>query len=152
MVELPWGEPVTPVNKEEQVLLGPLIDFLNKTNRINEYTIVKLELPWNGRRIDLATLSRSLTTTAYELKLSSIQRAVEQASYSRLSFDRSWVVTSGRVKSSAIGEAQGLGIGIMSLVNDRIQILATAQRQQRTSPVIRSRLIQKLRTKGGYRV
>lgn len=145
MVVLPWGAPIVPMNQEERALLQPLISFLCRTNRINERAIVKLEMPWNGRRVDVATLSRSLSATAYELKLSSIQRAIEQASYSRLSFDRSWVVTTGRTGPAGLSEAAALGVGVMSLIDGEMRILAQARRQPRTSAVIRARLIRQLR-------
>ncbi|WP_222127564.1 hypothetical protein, partial [Brevibacterium casei] len=68
MAVIEWGQPIFPKNKEEERLLNPFINYLVRTNRINSKTIVRHELPWNGRRIDLATLSQSLSTTAYELK------------------------------------------------------------------------------------
>lgn len=145
MVVLPWGTPVVPSNREEAELLAPLLSLLARTNRINPSTIVKLEMPWNGRRIDLATMSRSLTTTAYELKLSSIQRAIEQASYSRLSFDRSWVVTVGRTSEGALAEARRVGVGVISSIEGELRVVAVAQRQPRTSASIRARLIHQFR-------
>lgn len=149
---LHWGSPVAPANQEEKLLLAPLLDYLRRTNRINKHTIVTSEMPWNGRRVDLATLSRSLTTTAYELKLSSIQRAIEQASYSRLSFDRSWVVTTGRTGPRALSEAEQVGVGVMSLVDGDLRVLSPARRQPRTSATIRSRLVKQLRDLGGTNV
>lgn len=146
MVIIPWGTSTAPSNKEETVLLQPLLAFLHSTNRVNGQCTVKRELPWNGRRIDLATITKSLTTAAYELKLSSITRAIEQASYSRLSFDRSWVVTQGKVGQSALDEAARLGIGIMSLQAGKIRIVISAKRQPRTSRTIRRRLIDQLRS------
>lgn len=143
---------MAPSNLEEETLLEPLLGFLKRTNRINEHSIVKLEMPWNGRRVDFATLSRSLTTTAYELKLSSIQRAIEQAAYSRLSFDRSWVVTVGRTGSSALSEAKEMGIGVMSLIDGELRVLLPAKRQPRTSAAIRTRLVKQLRDVGSMDV
>lgn len=148
MVVLPWGAPVMPSNREEAELLEPLLAFLRQTNRINAHSIVKMEMPWNGRRIDVATISRSLTTTAYELKLSSIQRAIEQASYSRLSFDRSWVVTAGRSGERALAEAERVGVGVMSLIDGNLRVLLGAKRQPRTSAIIRARLVHQLRSPG----
>lgn len=148
MVVLTWGAPVVPTNQEEEMLLEPLLKYLYRTNRINQSTIVKSEVPWNGRRVDLATLSRSMIATAYELKLSSIQRAIEQASYSRLSFDRSWVVTTGHTGAVALSEARELGIGVMSMVDGDLRVLVSAQRQPRTSMKIRARLIRQLRDVG----
>ena len=66
----------------------PLLEWLERMGRIRPGTIVMRELFWFGRRIDLVTLTRSGRATAYELKLRHNKRAVQQASYNRLAFDR----------------------------------------------------------------
>src|SRR5437868_6969727 len=77
-------------------LLEPLMEWLFRTRRINAKSRIAVELPWLGRRVDLATLTTTGRTAAYELKLGSLGRALEQAAYNRLSFDRSFVVTAGK--------------------------------------------------------
>src|SRR5438128_7516393 len=72
-------------------MLRPLLAWLNGTRRITPDTHVALELSWFGRRVDVATLTRSRRAVAYELKLGSLGRALEQAVYNRISFDRSYV-------------------------------------------------------------
>jgi hypothetical protein len=145
VVVLPWGSPVVPVNREEAELLGPLVEYLVRSSRIRPSTTVKMEFPWNGRRVDLATLSGTLLTSAYELKLSAIGRAIEQASYNRLAFDRSWVVTAGRPGATSLSEADALGIGVLSLVDGKIVKVLPSKRQERANPIIRARLLNSLR-------
>lgn len=145
MVLLPWGEAVAPVNEEERVLLSPLIDFLIRTRRVRPDTIVRIELPWAGRRVDVATLTSSLSASAYELKLASISRAIEQAAYNRLSFDRSWVVTASTPGPGALSEAESLGIGIMQLRSSGLRVISHAQWQGRQNRVVRARLLRQMR-------
>lgn len=145
MVILPWGGSIQPANEEEAVLLEQLVAFLRRTRRIGPESHVIVEFPWNGRRVDVATLSKSLDTSAYELKLASIQRAIEQAGYNRLAFDRSWVVTRGRTGERALAEARHLGVGVMSLIDGKMQLLLAARRQPRENRIIRARLLTQLR-------
>lgn len=145
MVAVAWGSEVVPANAEEALLLRPLLAHLRNTRRILPTTIVKREFAWSGRRVDLVTLNQSLVTTAYELKVASIQRAVEQAAYNRLSFDRSWVVTTGRPGQPGLLEAKELGVGVMSLQDGRFRVLIAAERQSRTSSIVRTRLLASLR-------
>ena len=77
----------------EARLLAPLLAWLRRTRRVNGQTQIAYELVWFGRRVDVATLSISRRASAYELKIGGLGRALEQASYNRLAFDRSYVVT-----------------------------------------------------------
>ena len=51
------------------MLERPLLEWLKAKGWLREDTIVSRELPWMGRRVDLAILTRSGRTTAYELKI-----------------------------------------------------------------------------------
>jgi hypothetical protein len=152
VVVIPWGSEITPKNREEARLLGPLLNYLMRTRRLRPSTVVKLEFPWNGRRVDLATLSSSGLTSAYELKLSSTQRAIEQAGYNRLAFDRSWVVTEGRTNERSLEQARLLGVGVLSLVDGELSLLHAASLQPRVNRVIRARLLRSLRAGGSSSV
>ncbi|BDZ54048.1 hypothetical protein GCM10025870_11210 [Agromyces marinus] len=143
MVVMPWLSEPRIQNHEEALLLPPLLDLLRATGRVRESTLVVSEFPWNGRRVDLATLSVTRTTSAYELKLASFQRALEQAMYNRLSFDRSWIVTRGLPKQTGLLQAAENGIGVMTLDGASMRILVLARPQQR-SRTVRARLVAKL--------
>jgi len=100
--------------------------------------IVATELAWNGRRVDLATLSRSGVASAYELKIGSFHRVLEQAMYNRLAFDKSWVVVSGMPLSKNLEQAVENGIGVLYL-SDRLRVLSAAATQA-VSRTVRQRL------------
>ena len=97
----------------EGAMMPALLEWLVRTGRLREQTQVALEVPWLGRRVDLALLNSKGTTTAFELKIGRIQRAIEQAAYNRSAFHRSWVVTGNRPKEQALGWAREFGIGII---------------------------------------
>jgi hypothetical protein len=120
---------------------------LARTRRIHPDTQVAFELPWFGRRIDLATLTRSRRTSAYELKLTGLNRALEQASYNRLAFDRSYVVTPSIPRSRNVELAKEHGIGLIVVRDDHVlQFLDSPL--DRGEPELRARLLMKLRSVG----
>lgn len=94
-------------------MLPDLRVWLEQTGRLRQATHLIYELPWLGRRVDLALINSRGTTTAFELKIGNIQRALEQATYNRSSFDRSWVVTGNYPQRNAIAWAERLGVGIL---------------------------------------
>lgn len=138
MMVLDWGTPPTPKNQEEKTLLMPLLDMMRSRGWINEQSIVLSEVPLNGRRADLATLTKSGVTSAYELKIGSFQRVLEQAMYNRISFDRSWIVLDRRPVVRCIELARENGIGIIVL-DEKMTVVLWAMRQA-SSPVIRKKI------------
>ncbi|MDJ0459826.1 hypothetical protein PUN71_021695 [Arthrobacter sp. NQ7] len=138
MVVLPWDE--TPVlrNREEKELLTPLLNMMRSRGWINENSLVLSEMPLNGRRADLATLTKSGIASAYEMKMGSFHRVLEQAMYNRLSFDRSWIVVNHRPTPKNLEQARENGIGVIVL-DDKMSILLWASRQP-VSPVIRAKI------------
>lgn len=99
----------------ENVMLPPLMDWLVRSGRIGARTSVAYEVPWLGRRIDLALLSGSGATTAFELKLGSYSRALEQAIYNAAAFHRSWIVIGNRPRDAGLRLAAEYGIGVLSV-------------------------------------
>jgi hypothetical protein len=102
-----------PVAAGEATLLPYLMRWLITTGRIRDQTRVALEVPWLGRRVDLALVTGRGTTSAFELKLGRMQRVLEQASYNDLSFHRSWVVIGNKPKTSGLEWARHLGLGLI---------------------------------------
>ena len=100
-------------SNSESSLTLPFISWLEERRRIRDDTTVTLELPWFGRRIDLATLTSSGRTTAYELKLRDNRRALHQAKRNRLAFDRSYIVTATEPSVKSVWLAEHAGIGII---------------------------------------
>jgi hypothetical protein len=125
-------------------LLDPLLEWLRRTRRINADTRVAFELAWFGRRVDLATLTTTRRAVAYELKLGGLRRALEQASYNRLAFDRSYIVTASVPRSENIALAAEHGIGLIVVRDGEILHLLDSPLQSPT-PEVRARLLNQLR-------
>jgi hypothetical protein len=102
----------------EAALMPTLMRWLVSTGRVRTRTRVAREVPWLGRRVDLALLTQRGTTTAFELKIGRLQRVLEQAAYNRSSFHRSWVVTGNRPKAEGLDWARELGIGLVVIQHD----------------------------------
>lgn len=108
----------------EAALLPTLMHWLIATGRIRARTLVAQEVPLLGRRVDLALLTARGVTTAFELKIGRLQRVLEQASYNRASFHRSWIVTSNRPKPDGLDWALELGVGLLVIQHDTVTALA----------------------------
>jgi hypothetical protein len=126
----------------EKRLLLPLLRWLVDSRRINRETQIALELPWLGRRIDLATLTSTRRAAAYELKLGSLGRALEQATYNRYAFDRSYVVTSSMPRPDNMALAAEIGIGIL-VIRGRLVRQVLESPALPPAPELRPRLLSK---------
>lgn len=144
MTMLTWDAHVEVRNLEERVLLNPLLDMLRNRGWIRSTTILRTEVPWNGRRVDLATLTRSGTASAFELKLSSFQRVLEQSMYNRLAFDRSWIVVPAMPLGRNLEAAADHGIGVI-VFGSEMKVIQPAKFQLRANPMVRVRLVRVLR-------
>jgi len=111
------------VGSGEAALLPWLIRWLISTGRIRSRTHVAYEVPWLGRRVDLALLTSRGTTSAFELKLGGLQRVLEQASYNGLSFHRSWVVVGSIPKADGLAWAERLGLGLIVVRAPSVRLL-----------------------------
>jgi len=136
--------------KGEMRLLPGLMDFLWSTRRLRPGALLVEELAWHGRRVDLATLTSSGVISAYELKLGNFGRALEQATYNRLSFDRSWIVVGETPNESNLALAVRHHIGVI-VATERVRIVVPAPLYQ-CEAELRRRLTGKIRTLGGYHV
>lgn len=136
---LAWAPRPEPKNLEEEVLLHPLLDLMWRRGWLNADSHLRVELAWNGRRIDVATCTKTGITSAYELKLGSFQRVLEQAMYNRLSFDKSWIVVAGTPNPSSSLQAIENGIGIIIWDGSTMRVAAPARRQA-SNPRIKARL------------
>lgn len=119
-------------------LLPNLVDYLVKSGRIREGTVVAHELSWRGRRVDLATLTASGSLSAYELKIGNVGRVLEQAIYNAHSFDRSWVVVDRIPSARQITLAYEHGIGVL-VVGTHACVIAHPV-ASKVHPIIRGRL------------
>lgn len=134
------------MNREKQ-LEQPLLDWLRRTGRIREDTIILRELPWQGRRVDLATLTKSGRLTAYELKLNGSKRALRQASYNSASFDRSYVVTASRPVERNIAVARETTIGVILISKGDSPRMVVPCTRKGPNPLLRNRLLRKIRSR-----
>ncbi len=142
MTVLRWQEPVEYINAEQALLLPPLLELLGRRRWISHNTRVRTEFAWNGRRVDLATITSTGRTAAYELKIGAFGRVLEQAMYNRLSFERSWVVVSSTPRPANLAQAAEHGVGVIAL-RPRAEILIPAA-SQLILPVVRARLRRQL--------
>lgn len=129
----------------EASLLDPLVAWLRRTRRINTGTQIAFELSWFGRRVDLATLTRSRRTSAYELKLNRFGRALEQAAYNRLAFDRSYIVTSSVPRPPNVALAAEHGVGIIVIHRGHVEHVLESP-VSRVARELRPRLLAQLRS------
>lgn len=122
-------------------MLQPFLTWLRSRGRVRPESHVVTELPWNGRRVDLAVVSPSGRITSYELKLRNTRRAIEQSSLNTRSFDCSYIVTMTRPSEINLKEAQGLGIGLILLTPNfaTTSVLLRAS-LCRVHPIVRRRL------------
>jgi hypothetical protein len=104
----------------EAALLPALMRWLITTRWLGDQTQVAREVPWLGRRIDLALLNGRGIASAFELKIGSFQRVVEQAAYNKSSFHRSWIVTGNRPRPEGLRWASELGLGLLVVQGDTV--------------------------------
>lgn len=109
------------VRPGERSMLASLLGYLTRTRRIGTSTLVALEVPWRGRRIDLATMSGGGITSAFELKREASARVFEQAIYNRQAVHRSWVVVPTAPSARSLQLADEVGVGVVQ-VNGRVRI------------------------------
>jgi hypothetical protein len=135
----------------EAQMLPHLRIWLERTGRLRQATQLVYELPWLGRRVDLALINSRGTTTAFELKIGNIHRALEQATYNRSSFDRSWVVTGNYPRHDAIKWAKQLGIGILLVKEGKaLVVLPALQERPNQQAAKRLRGVIRKRAKGEH--
>lgn len=125
---------------EELVLLPPLLSWLWTTRRVRRDSLLAYELRWLGRRVDLATRTRTGRTASFELKMSHITRGLEQAVYNRAVFDRSYLVTAAVPRDSSLTIARDSGVGVI-LVRDHKVIQLLRSPYQRADPRWRRRVL-----------
>lgn len=117
------SSPASGIDREH-MMLPPLLRWLTATGHIRSRTTVALEIPWQGRRIDLGLSNSRGLTSAFELKLGSIQRAIEQAYYNRAGFHRSWIVTGNAPREHNLHAAVAAGLGLILVKDDTVSLLA----------------------------
>jgi hypothetical protein len=126
------------------MLLEPLLGWLAARRWIREDSVVIEELAINGRRVDVSTLTRSGTLSAFELKLGSFGRALEQAFYNARLYDRSWIVLDAMPRVRNVEEAVQCGVGV--LVRSGPSFVVVCQPGPRASDLVpRRRVTEKIR-------
>ena len=134
----------------EADLAAPLLRWLESSGRINDNTLVVRELPWYGRRVDIATLNASKMTSAFELKLRDNRRAIEQAARNTLTFDRSYVVTATSPTERSRGLAAQLGVGLLVVDLDTGGVMTIQHPNVGSPPIrVRQRLRSRIRARSG---
>lgn len=113
---------ILPVNGEG-ALREPLLEWLQGRRYIRAQTAVAVELPWLGRHIDVATRTSGGVLSAYELKINHTRRALEQASFNRLAFHRSYIVMNSRPTDRNLRMAELSGIGVIVATPKGFQVV-----------------------------
>jgi hypothetical protein len=111
----------------EACLLPVLQQWLRSSCRVRRGSLSVPEFGWVGRRVDLATLTKSQVATAYELKLRDHRRALHQAARNALSFDRSFVVTNAPFTQASLGIASELGVGVVLISDDTVTVVLRSE-------------------------
>ena len=118
---------VLPELPAERRLEAPLMRFLATSGRIRHDTLIVHEFPWNGRRIDIVTRTVTGITSAYELKIGNVGRAIEQATYNALTFDKSWIVVAREVTPRNLDICTRFGVGILVVDDSGVRIQLSAR-------------------------
>jgi len=111
----------------ESDLLQPLLAGIAARGWVGSRSIFVDELHWSGRRVDLVALTSTKTTIAFELKLNATRRAIQQSSYNRLAFDRSYVVTAVQPTEASIKAAQNAGVGVIVVTSEGMSVVLQAR-------------------------
>jgi len=135
----------------ERKLSAPLLTFLRHQGWVRPDTLIAHELPWHGRRIDMATLTRGGVLASYELKLSSFGRVLEQSIYNRLSFDRSYLVIAAMPRPENMASAAQHRVGVILVADGTARCLLRSPLLH-SEPVLRTRLSKKIRQAGAIDV
>jgi len=138
-----------PSKPVEADLLLPLLGWLSARRQIRENSILVEEFPWHGRRVDLAVLTASGRTAAFELKLAHNRRALEQSYLNGVSFDRSYLVTATRPAPSNLQQAANFGLGIIYVSPAHNDVsLVVPSRAAKIHPQVRQKLRRALTSRG----
>lgn len=129
----------------ESDLYEPLLQWLVARRQLNDESVLATELPWHGRRIDVALASKSGATSAFELKLSHNRRALEQSYLNTVTFDRSYLVTATTLGAENLSRAAAMGVGVVvcSLPVGQVR-LVVPPRVGGVDPRVRTRLRQQI--------
>lgn len=130
-------------------MLRPLLEFLRQRRWLRDDTVVLKEFPVNGRRVDVSLLTRSGTSSAFELKLGGFARVLEQASYNARLFDRSWIVVGAHPKPVNVIEAEQFGIGILVHTTTGFQVIVRP-RALSVERQAQRRLVKRMRERAQY--
>lgn len=128
----------------ESRMAVPLIIWMNKLRWLRHDSIIVREFPVNGRRVDLVTMTRSSVISSFELKLKGFSRALEQASYNKRVFDRSWVVLGNVPRPANLDEAIRFGVGVIVVLDQTPKVVvrpSTASCNSQMRSRVRERLL-----------
>ncbi|GAB3241557.1 hypothetical protein GCM10027535_55640 [Mycolicibacterium hippocampi] len=135
---------VLPELPAERRLEAPLMRFLATSGRIRHDTLIVHEFPWNGRRVDIVTRTVSGITSAYELKIGNVSRAIEQATYNALSFDKSWIVVAREVSPRNLDHCSKFGVGVLVVDESGVRIQLSGRPSRGGNTEAKRRLALKL--------
>lgn len=132
----------------ESEMFEPFWCWLLRVGRVRSGSVFVRELPWLGRRVDLATLTASGSLTAYEFKVDNNLRAIEQASYNAHAFHRSYVVTMTVPSSQNLEIAVMRGVGVIALSSTDEGVRTICRAQPQASSGASGRLRDAIRAQG----
>ena len=107
----------------ESRMLPQVVEWMQSIRWVRSDSLVVREFPINGRRVDLAVMTKSGLLSSFELKLGGFSRVLEQASYNQLSFDRSWIVVGSIPRRENLKAAEHFGIGVIVCNGEAPEVL-----------------------------
>lgn len=128
-------------------LYAPMLEYLVSARRIRADTLISQEFPLHGRSVDLVSLTKTGSLTAYEFKLRDMSRVLRQGAYNLRSFDQSNIVVSRRPTSAWISMASKLGIGVYVVTGHTVVRMLKAG-TPRCVAAARSRAERKMQQRG----
>ncbi len=128
----------------EEDLKVPFLEWLRCSRRLHVGSLVVHELRWFGRRVDLVTVTRGGLLIAYEFKLNNTHRALQQASYNYLAFDRSYIVSASMPSTANLARARQSGVGFIVMEVDRARVIQES-RLERGQAELRKKLMAAIR-------
>ena len=105
--------------RPEHTLLRPTLLGLLRLRWLNQMSRADTEVPWRGKRIDLAFLSPQpeIGAVAIELKVDGTGRAITQAALNRYVTDSSWVATWTSPSRRLLDHAAVEGVGMLLIAS-----------------------------------
>jgi hypothetical protein len=114
---------VTERRRAERDLYPYVLSLLSSEWGLGSDALLAEEVSLHGRLVDLAIMTPSGRTVAFEFKIQATKRAFEQAALNRMSFWESYAVLGVRPTQKNLQLAVALGIGVLCVGADSARLV-----------------------------